>query len=56
MAASYSAPFDYTELNPVNWIAAVPVLSFYNSRLLWPELVHVIDEHHWSFRGKVYEG
>lgn len=46
----------YLEDNPVNWRAGFPVLTYERGRLLWPELVHVIDEEagEVEFRGKVY--
>lgn len=46
----------YIEDNPVNWRAGFAVLTFHKGRLLWPELVHVIDEEAGlvSFRGKVW--
>jgi hypothetical protein len=37
------------------WASGFGVLSFASSRLLWPELVHVVDEEAglYSFRGKL---
>lgn len=56
LATPYSPQFvHYTEANPVNWRAGGAVLTWYNGHLLWPELFHVMDEHHFEFRGKVYE-
>jgi hypothetical protein len=48
---------DYIECNPVNWRSGFAVLTFHNGRLLWPEVVHVIDEEAGlvEFRGKVIE-
>lgn len=46
---------DYTEDNPRNWRAGFAVLTYWRGRLLWPELVHVIDEDKGlvQFRGQV---
>jgi len=44
---------DYLEDNPVNWRSGFAVLTFHKGRLLWPELVHVWDEHHVEFRGQI---
>lgn len=47
---------DYMEDGPANWRSGFAVLTFVDGRLLWPELVHVIDEAAGlvSFRGKVW--
>jgi hypothetical protein len=56
LAEPYGEPFaDYTELNPVNWRSGFAVLTFHNGRLLWPELVHVMEEGRVEFRGQVIE-
>jgi hypothetical protein len=56
LADPYGPQFThYTEDNPVNWRSGFVVLTFYRGRLLWPEVVHVIDEGQVTFRGKVYE-
>lgn len=44
---------DYTEDNPKNWISGFGVLTFKDSRLLWPELVTSFDADHVQFRGKL---
>jgi hypothetical protein len=45
MASPYGPQFvDYTEHNPVNWRSGFVVLRFKGGRLLWPQVVHVIDE------------
>jgi len=44
---------DYLEDNPVNWRSGFVVLTFHKGRLLWPEVVHVIEEGMVEFRGKV---
>lgn len=45
--------FDYTEDNPTNWRSGFVVLTFHRGRLLWPEIVHVVDPRHIEFRGKL---
>ena len=47
--------FEYAEDNPKDWMAGFAVLSFYEGKLLIPELVRVWDEDHFEFRGKVHE-
>jgi hypothetical protein len=45
LAAPYGPQFtDYTEHNPVNWRSGFVVLRFKGGRLLWPQIVHVLDE------------
>lgn len=44
---------DYLEDNPVSWRPGFAVLTFHKGRLLWPEVVHVIEEGMVEFRGKV---
>lgn len=46
---------NYLEDSPTNWRSGFTVLTFHNSRLLWPELVHKWDEGQVEFRGKVYD-
>ena len=54
IAEPYSGPFrDYTEDAPLNWRSGFGVLTFYRSRLLWPELVTVFDRESVEFRGQV---
>ena len=45
---------DYMEDNPRNWRSGFAVLTFHCGRLLWPELVHVLEEGIVEFRGRVY--
>lgn len=45
---------DYTETSPVNWVQGFVVLTIYHGKLLWPELVHVMNNHEYEFRGRVY--
>lgn len=46
---------DYTEDNPKNWRAGFTALTFRGGRLMWPEVVHVIDKTHVEFRGEIIE-
>lgn len=46
---------DYCEANPVNWRSGFAVLTIFQGVLLWPELVHVFDNEHVEFRGKVIQ-
>lgn len=46
---------DYLEDNPTNWRSGFAVLTFFNGRLLWPELVHAIAKDHVEFRGEVID-
>ena len=56
LAAPYGPQFGYQEDNPRNHRSGFAVLTFDKCRLLWPELVHVIDETagEVEWRGKVY--
>jgi hypothetical protein len=44
---------NYTEDNARNWRAGFAVLTWNDGRLLWPEVVAVVDENHIQFRGQV---
>lgn len=46
---------DYTEDNALDWRSGFVVLTFHKGRLLWPEVVHVIEKGKVEFRGKVIE-
>jgi hypothetical protein len=46
---------DYLEDNPTNWRSGFSVLTFHNSRLLWPELVHAMAPGFIQFRGQVID-
>lgn len=46
---------DYLEDNPTNWRSGFVVLTFHKGRLLWPEVVRVMDEHTVDFRGRAIE-
>ncbi len=45
----------YGEDNPLNHRSGLIVLSFHQGELLWPEIVRVIDEGRFEFRGVVHE-
>lgn len=53
MAEPDDEQFDYAEDNPQNHRSGFVVLTFAKGRLLWPEIVHVIEEGKVSFRGEV---
>lgn len=58
MAHPYGPQFEnYMEDNARNWRSGFVILTFHKGKLLWPELVHVIDEENGlvEFRGEVYE-
>lgn len=55
MATPYGPQFDYTEDNPVNWRSGFLVLSFVEYRLMWPEIVHVIEDGKVEWRGEIIE-
>jgi hypothetical protein len=46
---------DYLEDNPTDWRSGFVVLTFHKGRLLWPEVVSVIDEKTVDFRGHAIE-
>lgn len=49
----YGPHAEYTEDNPLNHRSGFIVLTFFQGRLLWPEIAHVISENHIEFRGQV---
>lgn len=54
MADAYGGAFEgYMEDSPRSWRSGFVVLTYNNGRLLWPELVHVLEEGLVEFRGKV---
>lgn len=53
LAYPYGPQFAYTEDNPLNWRSGFIVLTFKDGRMLWPEVVHVLDDNHVEFRGQV---
>lgn len=55
LAEPYGEQFEYTEDNPVNWRSGFIVLTFHRGMLLWPEIVHVLNETEVEFRGQVIE-
>ena len=47
--------FTYGELNPNNHRSGFAMLSFFNGKLLWPELIHKFYEGQIEFRGEVID-
>jgi hypothetical protein len=47
--------FEYAEDSPKDWMACFAVLTFYEGKLLMPELCKVWDDDHFEFRGQVHE-
>jgi hypothetical protein len=47
--------FEYAEDSPKDWMACFAVLTFYDGKLLMPELCKVWDDDHFEFRGQVHE-
>ena len=55
LAETYGDQFrDYTEDSPRDWISGFCVLTFKDSKLLWPELVTVVDRNRVQFRGEIH--
>jgi hypothetical protein len=46
---------NYLEDSPTNWRSGFAVLTFHNSRLMWPELAHKWAEGKIEFRGKIHD-
>lgn len=58
MADPFGPQFrDYMEDNPRNWRSGFAIITFHKGKMLWPEVVHVINEDDGlvEFRGKVYK-
>ena len=56
LAEPYGEQFvDYTEDSPKNWRSGFAVLTYWNHKLLLPELVQVHEEGKVEFRGKVFD-
>lgn len=54
LAEPYGPQFlDYCEDGPLNWRSGFVVLTFVAGRLMWPEVVHVIEDGKVEFRGTV---
>jgi hypothetical protein len=51
----YAEHAHYAEDNPLNHRSGFIVLTFWKGRLLWPEIVNVIDKDRICFRGQVIE-
>lgn len=43
----------YMEDNPRNWRSGFAILQFIDKKLMWPEIVPVVDENHIFFRGEL---
>lgn len=46
---------NYTEDNALDWRSGFVILTFHKGRLLWPEVVHVIERGKVEFRGRIIE-
>jgi hypothetical protein len=55
MADPFGPQFEYQEDNPRNHRSGFGVFTFWKGRLLWPELVSVMDEGQVQFRGQVFQ-
>jgi hypothetical protein len=55
LAETDGPQFTYGELNPSNHRSGFAVMTFFNGKLLWPELVHKFDEDMVEFRGEVID-
>jgi len=53
LADPYGPQMAYGEDNPVNHRSGFAVLTFFDGKLLWPELVHVWGDNQVEFRGKI---
>jgi hypothetical protein len=53
LADPYGPQFEYAEDNPLNHRSGFVVLTFHKGRLMWPEIVRVLDDKHIEFRGQV---
>ena len=47
---------NYTEDNPLNWRSGFVLLTYRQGKLLWPEVIHVINERRGevTFRGEIF--
>jgi hypothetical protein len=55
LADPYGPQFEYALGKPRNHCSGFLVLTFKDGRLLWPEVVHVLDRNTISFRGQVHD-
>lgn len=53
LADPYGPQFEYQEDNPRNHRSGFAVLTFRNSRLMWPEVCQVLSETEVEFRGEI---
>lgn len=54
LADPFAPSFEYLEDGPRNWRSGFVVLTFRDGRLMWPELVAVVDEGRVEFRGEYH--
>lgn len=52
LADPYGPQFRYLEDNPRSWRSGFAVLTFRDGRLMWPELLHVVEPGLAEFRGE----
>ena len=52
LSQPYSSQFSYAEENPTNHRPGFVVLTIKDKTLLWPEIVHVVEEGVYEWRGK----
>lgn len=53
MADPWGDQFQYIEDSPRNWRSGFVLLTFRGGRLMWPEVVHVMEEGQVEFRGEI---
>lgn len=54
LADPFGPQFEYQEDNPRNHRSGFVVLTYFKSRLLWPEVCHVVEDGVVEFRGRLY--
>lgn len=55
LADTHGPQFGYMGAKRRNWRSGFAVLTFRDGKLLYPELVHAVDENHFSFRGELIQ-
>ncbi len=55
LAEPFGEQFLYSEDNPRNHRSGFIMLTFRDGRLMWPEIISVVDENHVDFRGELVE-
>jgi len=53
LADPYGEQFLYAQDNPRNHRAGFVMLTFRDGRLMWPEIIHVLDDDHVEFRTEI---